>query len=267
MKKYWSFFRLRFSMGLQYRTAAIAGMVTQFFWGGMNILVYRAFYESDAAAFPMTLEATCSYIWLQQAFLVLFAAWLIEHEIFDNIMNGNVAYELCRPISIYNMWFFRSVANRLSRAMLRCVPILVFASFLPNPFGISMPASLRHFGWFLLAMLLGFLVTVSFFMVIYGLTFFTISPSGLRILITSVVEFFAGAIIPIPFFPEKVQRVLEILPFASMQNVPLRIYSGSMSGEEMIKGILLQAVWLVVLVIIGKVLLAFAEKKIVVQGG
>ena len=106
MKKYWSFFRLRFSMGLQYRTAAIAGMVTQFFWGGMNILVYRAFYESDAAAFPMTLEATCSYIWLQQAFLVLFAAWLIEHEIFDNIMNGNVAYELCRPISIYNMWFF-----------------------------------------------------------------------------------------------------------------------------------------------------------------
>ncbi len=267
MKKYWSFFRLRFSMGLQYRTAAIAGMVTQFFWGGMNILVYRAFYESDAAAFPMTLEATCSYIWLQQAFLVLFAAWLIEHEIFDNIMNGNVAYELCRPISIYNMWFFRSVANRLSRAMLRCVPILVFASFLPNPFGISMPASLRHFGWFLLAMLLGFLVTVSFFMVIYGLTFFTISPSGLRILITSVVEFFAGAIIPIPFFPEKVQRVLEILPFASMQNVPLRIYSGSMTDEQMIKAVVLQFVWLIVLVIIGKLLCRFAEKKVVVQGG
>ena len=263
MKKYWSFFRLRFSMGLQYRTAAIAGMVTQFFWGGMNILVYRAFYESDAAAFPMTLEATCSYIWLQQAFLVLFAAWLIEHEIFDNIMNGNVAYELCRPISIYNMWFFRSVANRLSRAMLRCVPILVFASFLPNPFGIS----LRHFGWFLLAMLLGFLVTVSFFMVIYGLTFFTISPSGLRILITSVVEFFAGAIIPIPFFPEKVQRVLEILPFASMQNVPLRIYSGSMTDEQMIKAVVLQFVWLIVLVIIGKLLCRFAEKKVVVQGG
>ena len=215
----------------------------------------------------MTLEATCSYIWLQQAFLVLFAAWLIEHEIFDNIMNGNVAYELCRPISIYNMWFFRSVANRLSRAMLRCVPILVFASFLPNPFGISMPASLRHFGWFLLAMLLGFLVTVSFFMVIYGLTFFTISPSGLRILITSVVEFFAGAIIPIPFFPEKVQRVLEILPFASMQNVPLRIYSGSMTDEQMIKAVVLQFVWLIVLVIIGKLLCRFAEKKVVVQGG
>lgn len=267
MRKYWAFFRMRFAMGLQYRTAALAGMITQFFWGGMNVLIYRAFYESDADAFPMTLQATASYIWLQQAFLVLFAAWLIEHEIFDNIMNGNVAYELCRPISIYNMWFARSVANRLSRALLRCVPILLFAALLPAPYGVSLPASLWHFGWFLITVILGFLVTVAFFMVIYGLTFFTISPSGLRILITSVVEFLAGAVIPLPFFPKKVQMVLELLPFASMQNVPLRIYSGSMTSEEMVKGIVLQVVWLVILIMGGKLLCRLAEKKVVVQGG
>ena len=267
MKKYWAFFRLRFSMGLQYRVAAAAGIVTQFFWGGMNILVYRAFYETDAEAFPMSFQATSTYIWLQQAFLALFAAWMVENEIFENIMNGNVAYEMCRPVSIYNMWFSRSMANRLARALLRCFPVLLFAAFLPAPFGIGKPASIGHLGLFLAAMFLGFGVTVAFFMMIYGLTFFTISPNGLRILISSVVEFLAGAIIPLPFFPDKIRTVLELLPFASMQNVPLRIYSGSMSGEEMIKGILLQAVWLVVLVIIGKVLLAFAEKKIVVQGG
>ncbi len=267
MKKYISFFRLRFSMGLQYRTAAMAGIVTQFFWGAMEILIFRAFYEAEPEAFPMTLEATSSYIWLQQAFLVLFAAWLVEHEIFDNIMNGNVAYEMCRPISIYNMWFSRSVANRLSRAMLRCVPILLVASFLPSPYGMSAPAGWKNFGFFLLAMVLGFLVTVSFFIIIYGLAFFTISPSGLRILITSVVEFFAGAIIPIPFFPEKMQAVLEVLPFASMQNVPLRIYSGSMSEEQMIRAILLQVMWFVILTIVGKLLCGLAEKKVIVQGG
>ena len=130
MKKYWAFFRLRFAMGLQYRTAAAAGIVTQFFWGGMNILVYRAFYETDAEAFPMNFQATSTYIWLQQAFLALFAAWMVENEIFENIMNGNVAYEMCRPVSIYNMWFLRSMANRLSRALLRCLPILLLAAFL-----------------------------------------------------------------------------------------------------------------------------------------
>lgn len=267
MKKYLSFFRLRFIMGLQYRAAALGGMATQFFWGGMSILVYRAFYESDSGAFPMSFQATASYIWLQQAFLALFAAWLLENDIFDSIMDGSVAYELCRPVSIYNMWFTRSAANRFSRVVLRCVPILLFASFLPAPYGIAAPASMKHFIFFLLAMLLGCMVTIAFFMVMYGLTFFTISPNGLRILITSGVEFLAGAIIPIPFFPDKVRMILELLPFASMQNVPFLIYGGSLTDAQMMKAVLLQAGWAVILIALGKTLCAFAEKKVVVQGG
>ena len=47
MKKYLSFFRLRFSMGLQYRAAAFGGIVTQFVWGLMEIMIFRAFYRAD----------------------------------------------------------------------------------------------------------------------------------------------------------------------------------------------------------------------------
>lgn len=267
MKKYLSFFRLRFSMGLQYRTAALAGIVTQFFWGFMQIMVYEAFYRADPSAFPMSFSATASYIWLQQAFLAFFAAWMMENEIFDSILNGNIAYELCRPISIYNMWFSRSVASRLSGAVLRCFPILIVAVFLPHPYGIQAPASLAHFVLFVITLILGLAMTVSFCMLVGVLTFFTISPQGLRILFTSAVEFFAGAIIPLPFFPEKVQRVMELLPFASMQNVALRIYSGSMSNPEMQKAIALQVFWLVSITLIGKLLCRVAEKRITVQGG
>ena len=166
MRKYISFFRLRFSMGLQYRTAAVAGVVTQFFWGTMEILVYRAFYEADAAAFPMSFEAVVTYIWLQQAFLAVFGAWIMEGEIFDAIRNGNIAYELCRPVSIYQMWFSRSVANRTSKALLRCVPILTVAALLPAPYGLRLPASWTCGGLFLLTMLLGLLVIVAFTMLV-----------------------------------------------------------------------------------------------------
>jgi ABC-2 type transport system permease protein len=267
MQKYLSFFRLRFSMDLQYRTAALAGIITQFTWGAMEILIYRAFYEAEPSAFPMTFAATVSYIWIQQAFLAFFAAWLMENEIFDTIMNGNIAYELCRPINIYNMWFSRSIANRLAKAMLRCFPILMVAAILPEPYGLCLPVSFLHFTLFLLTLSLGLAVTVAFCMLIYALTFFTISPNGLRMLFTSAVEFFAGAVIPLPFFPEKIQRVMELLPFASMQNVALRIYSGSMSGEQMIQALFLQFFWLIVLVACGKKLCGIAEKKVAVQGG
>ena len=94
MKKYLSFFRMRFLMGLQYRVAAAAGVVTQFTWGFMELLVFRAFYQADASAFPMSFEAVANYIWLQQAFLALFMAWMMEAEIFSSIVDRNIAYEI-----------------------------------------------------------------------------------------------------------------------------------------------------------------------------
>ncbi len=267
MKKYLSFFRLRFVMGLQYRAAALAGMVTQFFWGFMELMIFRAFYRADAAAFPMTFSATASYLWLQQAFLALFGAWLLENEIFDTIMNGNIAYELCRPIQVYDMWYARSIAKRLSEATLRCVPILVVAALLPEPYGLAAPASFPHFLMFAITLALGVAVTVAFTMLIYVLTFFVVSPQGLRIFFTSATELLAGAVIPLPFFPEGIRKVIELLPFASMQNVPLRVYSGDLSGVEMGRAVFFQIFWLGALVLMGKLLCRTALRRVTVQGG
>ncbi|MDO5155584.1 MAG: ABC transporter permease [Eubacteriales bacterium] len=267
MKKYLAFFNLRFSMGLQYRTAALAGVFTQFFWGFLEIMAFKAFYETDPASFPMSFDATVSYIWMQQAFLAFFATWMMENEIFDSIVNGNIAYELCRPIRIYNMWFARSIAIRLSRAVLRCFPILIVAAFVPEPYRMHAPHSLLHFGLFLFTLATGLAVTVAFCMLVYVLSFFTISPQGLRMVFTSLVEFFAGAVIPIPFFTGRMRQIMEILPFASMQNVPLRIYSGSMNAAEMKYAILLQLMWLSILVVSGSLLARCAERRVCVQGG
>lgn len=267
MKKYLSFFRLRFVLGLQYRVAALAGIATQFAWGFMEIMIFTAFYRADADAFPMSLSATSSYIWLQQAFLALFAAWMMDNEIFDSIINGGIAYELCRPIDIYNMWFCRNAANRLARAVLRCLPILLVAAFLPEPYGLAAPADAGHFLLFLVTLVLGFAMTVSFCMLIYVMTFFTISPQGLRILFTSALEFLTGGVIPLPFFPDNVRQVMELLPFAAMQNVALRIYSGSMSGPEMLKAVTLQLFWLAAVTTAGKMLCRMAVRRVVVQGG
>ncbi len=267
MRKYIAFFRLRFSMGLQYRAAALAGIVTQFVWGTMEVLMFRAFYQADASAFPMTLQATCAYVWMQQAFLALFMAWMMENEIFDSIVNGNISYELCRPINVYNMWFSRSLANRLSKALLRSVPILLVAAFLPAPYGLMPPAGFGAFWLFLITLLLGLGVTVAFCMLVYMVSFFTISSVGVRMVAVSVVEFLSGATIPLPFFPDPVRQILELLPFASMQNVPLRIYSGDLSGAPMRHALFLQIFWLLALTALGRCLDMLAMKKITIQGG
>lgn len=267
MNKYLSIFRLRLSMGLQYRVAALAAMSTQFVWGCMEIMMFHAFYRANPAAFPMSLSAIASYVWFQQAFLALFAPWMLENEIFDAIMNGSIAYELCRPMSIYPLWFTRNLALRLSRASLRCIPILLFAILLPEPYGLTWPADAAAFGLFLLSMVLGLLVVVAFGMIVYGISFYTISPRGVKMFLTQLMEFFTGSIIPLPFLPEELQAVVELLPFAAMQNVPLRIYSGDLAGRQMANAVWLQIFWLIVLIGTGVLLCHNAQKQVTVQGG
>ncbi|MBQ3169496.1 MAG: ABC transporter permease, partial [Clostridia bacterium] len=104
MKAYLTYFKMRLIHSLQYRTAALAGVATQFFWGFMEIQLYRAFYAEHAEVFPMTLPSLVSYIWLRQAFLALFNTWTFENDLFRSILDGNVAYELLRPTDLYFMW-------------------------------------------------------------------------------------------------------------------------------------------------------------------
>ena len=267
MKKYLSFFRIRFIAGLQYRAAAWAGIATQFAWGGMTILMFWAFYRNGENAFPMTFPELSSYIWMQQAFLAMFMAWFFDNEIFESITSGNIAYELCRPCDIYAMWFTKNMAIRLSRMMLRCLPILLVAAFLPAPFNITLPPDWLSGILFLISVILGFLVLISFSMLIYISAFYTISPMGIRILATSVTEFFAGAIIPIPFFPEAVQPIMYALPFASMQNTPFLIYTGHIGGIEALKSIALQIVWFAAMLSVGRLLMRRSLRKVLVQGG
>ncbi|MBQ1256440.1 MAG: ABC transporter permease, partial [Clostridia bacterium] len=167
MKKYFSYFRLRLVHSLQYRTAAAAGIVTQFFWGFMEIQLYRAFYYEHAASFPMEFRALVSYIWLRQAFLAFFNTWTFENELFQSILNGNVAYELVRPASLYGMWFSRAAAVRISRAALRFWPILIVACLLPAPIRLSFTQPPIVFVYFILSMMLTLFVTVAFSLIVY----------------------------------------------------------------------------------------------------
>ena len=267
MKKYFSFLRLKFCMSLQYRAAAFAGIITQFIWGIILILMYKAFYQTDATAFPMSFQATVNYIWLEEATLALFMVWTMDNEIFDLITSGNVAYELCRPLSVYNMWFAKNIGSRYAKAILRCIPILVIAMMIPSPYRLTFPSDFKMWLLFIISLILSSLVTVAMCMLIYIACFFTVSAVGVRMLAVSIFEFFQGNVIPIPFFPEKLSKVMELLPFGSMQNVPFRIFSGDIAGSKALTAISMQVIWLVIIVALGKGLMAKAMKKICMQGG
>jgi ABC-2 type transport system permease protein len=267
MKTYLAIFRIRFINSLQYRAAAVGGMATQFAWGFMEILAFAAFYKTNPAAFPMEFSHTVSYIWMQQAFLALFMVWFFEAEIFNSISSGGIAYELARPVDLYGRWFSQTIANRVAKTALRCLPILLIAILVPEPYRMSLPPNASQFFLFLVSVVLSLGVVASFSMLIYITTFYTLSATGVRIIAAALADFMAGSIIPLPFFPQPFRAIAQVLPFASMQNMPLRIYSGNIAGDAALWGIGLQIFWLIVLGLFGRVLMKNALGKVVVQGG
>ena len=266
-RKYATYFRIRFTAGLQYRAAAAAGISTQFAWGFLTVLLYKAFWEADPDAFPMGIGQVTCYLWLRQAFLALFNSWTVDNTILSDITGGNIAYALTRPMNLYALWFTRNISMRLANATLRFLPILIVAALLPAPWGMSLPAGIPALLGFLLTMFLGAFVTCALVMFVYIFTFFTMQPLGVRMVFNALTDFCGGNLVPLPFFPPVLAAVLEYTPFAAMQNIPFRIYSGHIAGWDILRCAGLQGIWLVVLVFSGCLLMKKALKRAVIQGG
>ncbi len=150
---------------------------------------------------------------------------------------------------------------------MRCIPVLICAFLMPKAYRMTLPVNGSSFLLFLLTLFLAFGITVAFCMIVYMLCFFTISPQGWRMVLTGAVDFLSGNLIPLPFFPKKYLFLLELSPFAYMQNVPFRIYSGDLAGNEIYPYIGKQLFWLAALLGLGLVIWKRAEYRIALQGG
>lgn len=110
-------------------------------------------------------------------------------------------------------------------------------------------------------------MVIAFGWLVYIATFYTLNSLGVRVIAISLADIFTGALVPLPFLPDGVRAVFELTPFAAMQNIPLRVYSGNISGEALLWSIALQLFWAVVLILLGKLWMKQAVKKVIVQGG
>ena len=267
MRQYVSFFRMKLISGLQYRAAALAGVATQVFWGLLEVLLFRALYRTAPELLPMDMQALASYIWMQQGLFSLWNVYGWEQELFQAVQTGAVAYELVRPTDPYAMWTARSFGLRLSRCALRLLPVVLVGALMPAPYGLRLTVSPPVFCSCLVSALLTLWLCVAFGMLCCSLTFYVVDPKGIMTLAPAVCEFLGGAVLPLPFFPDRLRRIAELSPFGSLQNVPLRIFGGDIAGSQILPAVLLQLFWCLILTLAGYLLMARGLRRTVIAGG
>ena len=267
MKSYLSYFKLKFKTGLQYRAAALAGISTQIFFGIVYITVYVAFYESDATSLPMKLSELVSYLWLNQCFFSLIYMWYKDKEIINLIKLGNIAYELCRPQNLYLMWASKLLGERLSKVLLRFLPVIIFAVLLPSPFNLSLETTILRFILFIISLVFSSILVTVLILLYHIICLFTLDEKGIVNMFMVTSDILSGLVIPIPFFPSYLQKITNILPFRYVSDFPFRLYVGNITINEGLISLIIQLVWIVILVILGNMLMKKALKKAVIQGG
>ena len=267
MKSYISYFKLKFKTGLQYRAAAFAGMSTQVFFGFVYVSIYVAFYESGSGNLPMKLTELVSYVWLGQSLFALVYLWYKDKDILNLIKSGNIAYELCRPQDLYLMWASKILGERLSNAALRFLPVIIFALILPSPYNLDLSITLPRLSLFIIAMILSIILMTVLTLFYHVICLFTLDEKGVVNIFMVISDILSGMVIPIPFFPKYLQNISNILPFRYITDFPFRLYVGNISIDQALNGIIIQIIWIIILILLGRLITNKALKKAVIQGG
>ena len=263
MRAYLHVFRMRLRMELQYRGAALGGIICQLFFGLILIALYRALYAVKPQEVPIGHITT--YVWLQQAFFRMLLA--SDPDLADKIRTGGIAYDLCRPLHLYGYYYSRILAQKLVGSLVRAVPMLVLACLLPEGWGLILPAGFPALLLSLLALLAGLLCVSALENITMAFTMRTLDPRGMQALMNMLMMIFAGNILPLTLFPDSWQPVITRLPYAQLLDAPIRLYTGDWPASAAPGILLLQVGWTAVLAAAGILFWRKNQRRMIVQGG
>jgi ABC-2 type transport system permease protein len=263
MSPYLAVLGARIRVLLQYRAAAIAGLITQFFWGGIRGMVFMAFYRSTTTPQPMNLADTISYLWLTQALLLLLP-FRLDADLRAMMRDGTVAYELARPTDLYWLWYARSIAQRFAPALLRAVPLYLIAWLF---LGLQLPPNLGAAAAFGISLMGALFLSAAISTLMSITMLWTISGEGIWRVLNILALFLSGSFVPLPLFPDWSQPFLAVQPFGGIMDTPFRLYVGHLPASGVLLSLGHQLIWTALFVLAGRLILTRGLTRLVVQGG
>ena len=259
--------RMAFRRQLAYRTANLAGVFTNAFFGYLRASVFVALFASSST--PQiggyTVQAATTYTWFTQALIMvvyLWGWWDVE----TTIRTGDVVTDLARPFSYLGYWLARDYGRGAYYILFRGVPSLVIGQLTVSG-GLLWPTDALT--WLALMVSLVIAVSASFawrFMLNMS-AFWTTDARGLGGMAIGMVLFLGGFVIPLRFFPDWIQPLLLSLPFAAVIQVPTDIFVGRLRGAEILVALAGQAAWAIVLLGVSQMVVILAGRRVSLQGG
>lgn len=263
MRLYWELARCGFRQAAVYRTAAIAGVITNTFFGFLRAYVFIAVYESRGEVGGYSLTDALAFTFITQGMAALIGLWG-WWPIAESVQTGQVVTDLSRPYDYELAWLAQDFGRALFQLLARSIPPLLVGM---AAFGVALPTS--PLVWLAAGPSL-LLAVVTSFGWRFGLnlaTFWWIDHRGVANISLLVTTLLSGFLLPIAMWPDGLRQLVYLLPFSAMVSIPIDVMLGKVHGVDLAAALALQAFWAVAMLALGRLVLAAALHKLVIQGG
>ena len=255
--------RSAFRRQLIYRWANLAGLLTNIFFGVIFSYVIYALFQSRPAAAGYSVRDTLRYIWLVQSttMVVLTFGW---YDLMLTIRTGAVVADLSKPCDFYWYWFSRELGRSFYYLLYRGIPTYLAGMVL---FGLGLPGDWRSWSLFTISLLLGVSIGFSYRFLYNIVAFWFLEARSIGVLATVIALFFTGGYVPLVFFPAWLLAMTQWLPFNGLMNVPSQILLGKIPFSAVIFELGRQALWVIAMTLLVRLVTALATRRVIVQGG
>ncbi|WUA08381.1 ABC-2 family transporter protein [Nocardia sp. NBC_01377] len=248
----------------QYKLAMFAGLFTNCVFGLVRAAVMVAAVRAAGDFGGYDEGSIGAYVWLSQALLGAMQFMGPPLELVDRVKNGDIAVDFLRPVDVQLSYLATDLGRAACTLIPRGIPSVVFGYL---TFGLAMP----HSPWpYLLGAISVLLAVALSFLSLFAvglIGFWVVETRGIRVLYQICGTFLAGLFVPVHMFPEWLRTLAHATPFPSILQAPIDILSGRVLGSEAIGVVATQMVWVVLIGIAGRILLAAGRRRLEVQGG
>lgn len=246
-----------------YRGATIAGVFTNTAFGFFTAYIYIAVFDVVPRIGGFTVRDALTYNFVVQGMIMPLYIWGWM-ELAETVRTGQVATDLYRPVDYQLYWLAQDMGRALYHATLRGVGPFVIAGLV---FSLRLPSSPVTWVAFAASFLLAVGVSFAMRFMVNLSAFWLLEIRGVVSIAGAAWTMLSGFLVPLAFFPDGLREVVLKLPFAAMIAVPADIFLERATGAEILGALGFQLVWVAVLLVLGRLLLGAATRKLVVQGG
>lgn len=241
LRKWRALFSIYFQDGIAYRASGLIWILTDVTTGVTMPLVWIAASKGHSIqgfdADDFVLYYLC---------LLLLSGFVTSHIMWDvamEIKEGQFSTLLLRPVSLYQLNFFRNFSWRVIRPVL-FLPFFLLLVFAYRGF---LGHSHLNFGWtFWASMLLGHFVSFTFVMLMAGIALYTQEAMSIFELYYIPMIFLSGQLFPVAVLPEWARGLAKAFPFYYTTGAPTEILIGRVQGSAILSTLAGQAIWVAV---------------------